>query len=109
LALSAEFDHVKKNGQVYRGQLILLGIVPATDGARFRAGFVTSRAVGQAVVRNRVRRRLREIVRKHQREIVDQIWIVTIARANAARASYQQLEVEWLRLAKRASILAASC
>ena len=109
LALSAEFDHVKKDGQVYRGQLMVLGIVPATDAIHFRAGFVTSRAVGRAVVRNRVRRRLREIVRKHQREIVDGAWIVTIARASAARASYQQLEVEWLRLAKRASILATSC
>jgi ribonuclease P protein component len=109
LTQSAEFDHVKKNGQVYRGQLIVLGIVPANDGPRFRVGFVTSRALGRAVVRNRVRRRLREIVRKHQRELVDRIWIVTIARASAARASYQQLEVEWLRLAKRASILAPSC
>lgn len=109
LTQSAEFDQVKKNGRVYRGQLIVLGIVPANDAIRFRAGFITSRALGRAVVRNRVRRRLREIVRKHQREIVDGIWIVTIARASAARASYQQLEVEWLRLAERASILATSC
>jgi ribonuclease P protein component len=109
LTQSAEFDQVKKNGRVYRGQLIVLGIVPANDAIRFRAGFITSRALGRAVVRNRVRRRLREIVRKHQREIVDGTWMVTIARASAARASYQQLEVEWLRLAERASILATSC
>ena len=57
--------------------------------------------------RNRVRRRLREIVRKHQHEILKGKWIVTIARASAAKASYEQLEGEWLRLAKRASILAA--
>ena len=109
LTQSAEFERVKKNGQPYRGQLIVLGIVSANDATRFRAGFVTSRALGRAVVRNRVRRRLREIVRKHQREIVDGIWIVTIARAQAARASYEQLEAEWLRLAKHASILATSC
>jgi ribonuclease P protein component len=109
LTQSAEFERVKKNGQVYRGQLVVLSIAPANDATRFRAGFVTSRALGPAVVRNRIRRRLREIVRKHQREIVDGTWIVTIARASAARASYQQLEVEWLRLANRASILATSC
>jgi ribonuclease P protein component len=109
LVQTAEFEHVKNNGRVYRGQLIVLGIVRANEATRFRAGFVTSRALGRAVVRNRVRRRLREIVRKHQREIVDGTWIVTIARANAARATYQQLEVEWLRLAKRASILAPLC
>ena len=109
LTQSAEFAQVKKNGRVYRGRSVLLSILRANDANRFRAGFITSRALGPAVARNRVRRRLREIVRKHQREIVDGTWIVTIARAHAVGATYQQLEVEWLRLAKRASILATRC
>jgi ribonuclease P protein component len=109
LTQSAEFAQVKKNGRVYRGRSVLLSILRANDATRFRAGFITSRALGSAVARNRVRRRLREIVRKHQREIVDRTWIVTIARANAVGATYQELEVEWLRLAKRASILATPC
>ena len=109
LTQSAEFEQVKKNGRAYRGQFVVLSIAQASDAARFRAGFITSRALGGAVVRNRVRRRLREIVRRHQRELIDGIWMVTIARAPAARASYEQLQVEWLRLAKRASILATSC
>jgi ribonuclease P protein component len=107
LTKPTEFGQVKKNGRVQRGRLILLSVLETNTAARFRAGFVTSRAVGSAVVRNRVRRRLREIVRKHQREIADGNWIVTIARTNAAEATYQELEVEWLRLAKRAFILAA--
>src|SRR6266481_3516177 len=105
----AEFEQVKENGRVQRGRLILLSVLETNDAAGFRAGFVTSRAVGSAVARNRVRRRLREIVRRHQREIVDGTWIVTIARANAVGATYRQLEAEWLRLAKRASILATPC
>ena len=109
LTQSAEFAQVKKNGRVYRGRSVLLSILRANDATRFRAGFITSRALGSAVARNRVRRRLREIVRKHQREIVDGTWIVTIARAQAVGATYQELEVEWLRLAKRASILATPC
>ena len=109
LTQSAEFAQVKKNGRVYRGRSVLLSILRANGATRFRAGFITSRALGSAVARNRVRRRLREIVRKHQREIVDGTWIVTIARANAVGATYQELEVEWLRLAKRASILATRC
>ena len=56
--------------------------------------------------RNRVRRRLREIVRRHQDEVVDGAWIVTIALPRARRASYRALEDEWLRLAKRALVLA---
>ena len=61
--------------------------------------------VGGAVVRNRVRRRLREIVRRHQHELRQGVWFVIIARYEAATASYDALEDEWLRLARRASIL----
>lgn len=71
----------------------------------FCAGFVTSRRLGSAVVRNRVRRRLREIVRQHQGELRQGFWVVVIARSEAANASYHELEHEWLLLAKRASIL----
>ena len=102
----AEFDRVKKEGRSERGKFLVLGFL-RTDGTSIRAGFVTSRAVGQAAVRNRVRRRLRDIVRQHQHEVRTGTWIVTIARAPAANATYQELEGEWLRLAGRASILAA--
>ena len=84
----------------------MLGTLETGDDAPFRAGFVTSKRVGGAVVRNRVRRRLREIVRKYQHALRSGIWVVLIARPAAARASSIALEDEWLRLAKRASILA---
>jgi len=106
LTRPAEFDRARKEGRVERGKLLVLGHLGEGRTA-FRAGFVTSRAIGRAVVRNRVRRRLREIVRKHQHEIRTGIWIVTIARAPAASATFDQLEAEWLRLAGRASILSA--
>jgi ribonuclease P protein component len=105
LTCASEFERVRQEGRTHHGGLLILGVVAAKEVHGFRAGFVTARRVGGAVVRNRLRRRLREIVRNHQQKIVDAKWIVTIARANAARATYRQLEDEWLRLAKRASIL----
>jgi len=62
LARAAEFEKVKRNGRVQHGRLILLNVLEIGDATSFRAGFVTSRAVGLATTRNRVRRRLREIV-----------------------------------------------
>ena len=105
LTRAAEFNRVRAEGARFRGSLLSLGVL-RNAGERFRAGFITSRKIGGAVARNRVRRRLREIVRRHQHEIVDLAWIVTIASPAAAQASYQELEAEWLRLAERASILA---
>jgi ribonuclease P protein component len=107
LTRSTDFETVRQNGRVERGRFILLSVFETRDASAFRAGFITSRAVGSAAKRNRVRRQMREIVRQHQHQITRGIWIVTIARSAAADASYEQLEAEWLRLAKRASILAA--
>ena len=106
LTRSTDFARVRTDGRTIRGELMMLGIFVSDSPQPFRAGFVTSRRVGSAVVRNRVRRRLREIVRLHQNELRQDLWIVIIARAEAAQASYTELRDEWLRLVKRASILA---
>ena len=107
LTRSSEFERMKKEGRSQRGPSLILSVLPVQNRHSLRAGFVTSKRIGSAVVRNRVRRRLREIVRKHQPNLPGNFWIVTIARPKAARATYRELEDEWLRLAKRASILAA--
>ena len=91
-----------------RGDTLTIGFLKnAEPNATARAGFITSKRLGDAVVRNRTRRRLREIFRKHQHEIRDGIWIVTIASARAARGTFRTLEDEWLRLGRRASIFVA--
>src|SRR5256885_1345959 len=105
LTRASEFERVKRDGVVQRGKLLVLGVLAVENANPFRAGVVTSRRLGSAIARNRVRRRMREIVRRHQHDVRANIWIVTIARPDAARATYRALEDEWLRLAKRASIL----
>ena len=108
LTSKADFTRIREQGRVFRGSLLAIGVIDDATTIGFRAGFITSRRLGNAVQRNRVRRRLREIVRKRQREFCSQIWFVTIARPAAAQAASGVLEDEWLRLAKRASILARS-
>jgi ribonuclease P protein component len=105
LTRSAEFLRVKNEGGAHRGALMILGVLETGSADAFRAGFVTSKRIGGAVVRNRVRRRLREIVRRHQHRLRAGIWLVLIARPGVEKATYSGLEDEWLRLAKRASIL----
>ena len=107
LTLNAEFQRVRSEGSSARGEILTLGILKnASQSAAARAGFITSKRVGSAVSRNQIRRRLREIFRKHQHELTPGIWIVTVVSACAVRTSFSALEDEWLRLAHRASILA---
>ncbi len=70
-----------------------------------KVGMITSRRVGDAVVRNRVRRQLREILRQARPQWAAGYRIVVIARYTAAKASYHELEAEWKRLANRARFL----
>ena len=106
LTLSSEFARVKGQGTTERGRYLVLGAANVKEEQSFRAGFVTPKHIGTAVVRNRVRRRLRDIVRNQQGRLRPGIWIVVVARPYAANATHQQLKDEWLRLAERASILA---
>lgn len=105
LTKASEYQRVKRDGFTRRGKLLMLNVVAIEDSGPCRTGFIASRRIGGAVVRNRVRRRLREIVRQHQQELRQGFWIVLVARRDAAEANYRALEHELLRLAKRASIL----
>ena len=84
----SEYDRVKQNGITRRGRLLMLNVTSVENSGPSRAGFVTSRRIGGAVVRNRVRRRFREMVRQHQRELRGGFWFVLIAKNEAASASY---------------------
>ncbi len=84
---------------------MLLGVLEVEGAGGFRVGLVTSKRVGGAVLRNRVRRRLREIVRRHQHDLRADVWLVVVTRATAARATSAELEAEWLKLARRAGAI----
>jgi ribonuclease P protein component len=105
LTRASEYERVKRDGLVRRGKLLMLSAAAIENSGLARVGFITSRRLGSAVARNRVRRQLREIVRRHQHDLRQDVWIVLIARRDAVKASYRSLEDEWLRLARRASIL----
>jgi len=74
------------------------------DRATTRFGLVTSRRVGNAVVRNRMRRRLREMLRLCQPRIVPGTWIVLVVRAAAGKVTTDTLRSEFMALGKKAAI-----
>ncbi len=61
-----------------------------------RVGFTVTTKLGKAVVRNKVRRRLREIYRLHETELSAGSDMVVVARSRAVRATYAELERDFL-------------
>ena len=103
LSRAAEFAKVKAGGKAFPGKFMLLSVLAQAPDTRI--GIITSRKVGNAVKRNRVRRRLREIFRVGRMDVKTGFWIVLIARRAAVDATFESLKSEWLRLAARAGIL----
>jgi ribonuclease P protein component len=60
----AEFLAVRR-GEKRRGRFFTLEVLDRNDSGTPRVGFTVSKKVGNAVVRNRIRRRLREAIRVH--------------------------------------------
>jgi ribonuclease P protein component len=103
LRKSGDFATAYREGRSFSSRLLV--IRPRANGLPHnRYGFVTSRAVGKAVVRNRVRRRLREAVRPLS--LKDGWDIVVIARRSAAEATYRELRESLASLLTRAGVLA---
>ena len=60
---------------------------------------------GHAVVRNRTRRRLREVYRLNEQRFLPGYDIVVVARTRAVEAPFDALTASYLALAKKAGIL----
>ena len=71
-----------------------------------RVGVTVSKKLGHAVVRNRVRRRIREVYRLNEEKFQPGWDIVVVARTRAIKADFKTLTAAYLSLAKKAGIQA---
>ena len=70
-----------------------------------RLGVTVSTKLGHAVVRNRVRRRLRELYRLHRQEMLPGYDVIAVARMRAVDMPYAKLEKQYLRCLAQLGLL----
>ena len=104
---TAAFERARRRGRTWGNALLVLNAVRA-DPPQTRCGFVVSRRVGKAVERNRVKRRLREILRRRVTAMAPGWDLVFSARPATASTAYGPLAEAVDDLLRRAGLLNTS-
>jgi ribonuclease P protein component len=100
LGRNKHFQYVYRRGKSFPARLMVLVYLKARD---VKVGFSVSSKVGNSVVRNRVRRLMREDFRLQRPSLPGGKYIF-IARTIAARASHRELTLEMAYLLRKAGL-----
>jgi ribonuclease P protein component len=99
-----EFRRMYQRGKSSVNSFLVLYIRPNRFGHN-RLGVTVSAKLGKAVVRNRIRRRLREIWRLNDGQLKQGYDMVLVARGRSVRSSYQEMEKAYLKAAAELKLL----
>ena len=103
LKLNHIFQRLYRTSGQANGYLVLYARKNRTDTNR--VGITVGKKLGHAVVRNRVRRRLREVYRLNEGKFQAGWDIVVVARTRAVYAEFDQLVDAYMTAAQKAGIL----
>jgi ribonuclease P protein component len=97
----ADFEAVYRAGKRRSSRQFVVFLLPRTASAALsRFGTSVKRSLGGAVTRNRIRRRVREILRVHRQEFLTGWDIVVHPRPSVATAPFAALAEELVSLIK---------
>ena len=103
LKLNHIFQRLYHTKGVADGYLVLYARKNRTE--RNRVGITVSKKLGKAHIRNRTRRRIREIYRLNEDQFQSGWDIVVVARTRSVDADFAKLTKSYLSLAKKAGLL----
>ena len=98
------FQEVYEKGRSFADRYGVFYVLPSENGEN-QLGTAVGKKLGHAVLRNQVKRRMREVFRKEQARLNRKVSIVWVARQRLARAPYGVYEEVFQRLAKKAGLL----
>jgi len=107
-----DFQRVYRQGVRVSGRyIVLFGALCDEDGLAIRLGVTASKKVGNAVVRARSKRRIRELFRQNINMTDESFDIVINAKRGCARVSWTELEKEFHRCLRdlRSRLARRSC
>lgn len=107
LTQRADFNKVYRYGKSMANRQFVIYFLPQQKVDHFRLGVSVSKKVGNAVVRNRLRRMIKEIVRLNADRIKVKADMVIIARNPAVTMNYSEMEKSIIHVLTKADIFTA--
>jgi len=104
LTTKSQFQFVFKQGEKHVGRHFICYLV-RRENKGSKLGFAVSRKVGNAVVRNRVKRYLREYYRTHHADFTTAVSLVIVARPASAGLDYRECAGALEQLLRRGGLL----
>jgi ribonuclease P protein component len=100
-----DFSKVFKHGKAAANHQFVVYVRTSPVAERFRFGISASKKIGNAVVRNRMRRRVKEIVRQMELQVKPHVDIVCIVRKPALDLDHNGMKKSIHHVFKRAELL----
>lgn len=100
-----EFSRIKAGGARLVCGCLIANWQPIGSGSFSRVGVITSKRIGNAVIRSRARRLLREAFRLHQGDLNQTVELILIARASIKGKHRGEVERDFLRVMRQARLL----
>ncbi|MBC8080321.1 MAG: ribonuclease P protein component [Gorillibacterium sp.] len=105
LAKREDFNRVYRRGKSVANLQFVVYVLPRKEQGPFRLGVSVSKKLGNAVVRNRIRRTMKEIVRLSQEDFLPDVDFVVIARKPVVDLEYEDMRKCLFHVLKKASLL----
>ncbi len=100
-----DFARLRREGQRLANGCLVANWQRLPANADSRLGVITSGKIGNAVVRNRARRLLREVFRVHQHELAQPVDLVLVARQSLVAKGFGGVEKDFLTTLRKAGLL----
>nr|AYQ74571.1 ribonuclease P protein component [Cohnella candidum] len=100
-----DFGRVYRQGRSFANSQFVVYWRKQTNPGCFRLGVSASSKLGGAVVRNKLRRRVKEIIRLNAAKLQDEYDLILIVRKPALAMNYQQMEGSVLHVLRKAGLL----